>query len=123
MTSLYVSHVQLYETLFTLVYVTSLPWSGDRYNIGYPSETHLKPKSHEVSFVQNIHLSCQAVLEMCAEHGSNITVFSAKLPTICHLLANEISRDFSSALDAVEDKRTMCAVETLVSLRYCGKFR
>ena len=36
-------------------------------NIGYPSETHLKLKSREISFVHNINLNDPIVLKCCTE--------------------------------------------------------
>ena len=38
-------------------------------NIGYPSETHLKLKSREISFAYNLFRSDLIVLEFCTEHG------------------------------------------------------
>ena len=43
------------------------------------SETHLKLKSHEISFIHNIHISYQIVLQFCTEHGSITAVLCAKL--------------------------------------------
>ena len=42
------------------------------------SKTHLKFKSREISFDQNIHFSCQIVLKFCTEHGSYTAVLCAK---------------------------------------------
>ena len=39
-------------------------------NIGYPSETHLKLKSREISFVHNTRFNCPIVLKFCTEHGN-----------------------------------------------------
>ena len=36
--------------------------AGVLYNIGYPSETHLKLQSREISFVHNTHLNIPIVL-------------------------------------------------------------
>ena len=52
--------------------------SGDRCNIEYPSESHLQFKYREISFVQNIHSSCQIVLKICTEHGNDTVVFCGK---------------------------------------------
>ena len=47
-------------------------------NIGYPSETHLKLKSCEISFVYNSYLSWPIVLRFFTEHGSITAVLCAK---------------------------------------------
>ena len=52
--------------------------SGVLCNTGYPSETHLKLKSCENSFVHNIRLSCLNVLKFCKGHGSITAVLCAK---------------------------------------------
>ena len=44
----------------------------------YRISVHLKLKSHKISVTQNIHFSCQIVLEICAEHGSDTTVLCTK---------------------------------------------
>ena len=46
-------------------------------NIGYPSETYLKPKSHKISFAHNILISNLIVLKFCTEHGSDIVLLCA----------------------------------------------
>ena len=46
-------------------------------NIWYPSKTHLKLKSREISFVHNIRFSCPIVLKFCTEHGSITAVLCA----------------------------------------------
>ena len=46
--------------------------------MGYPSETHLKLKSHEILFIHNIHFSDQIIFKFCTEHGSNTAVLCAK---------------------------------------------
>ena len=38
---------------------------GVLYNIRYPSETHLKFKSREISFVHKTHVNCPIVLNFC----------------------------------------------------------
>ena len=67
--------------------------------IGYPSETHIKLKSREISFVLNIRLDKQIVLIFCTEHGSIIAVLCAKFQydwkTDKCLWTNEVLRDFS----------------------------
>ena len=47
-------------------------------NIKYASETNLALKSHEISFAHNLFLSCQIVLKLCTEHGSDTAVLCAK---------------------------------------------
>ena len=46
-------------------------------NIGYPSETHLKPKSYEISFVHNIYFSRPIVFKFCKERGSDTNMLCA----------------------------------------------
>ena len=48
-------------------------------NIVYPSETHLKLNSREISFGQNIYFSGQIVLKICTEHGSYTAMLCTKL--------------------------------------------
>ena len=45
--------------------------------IGYPSETHLKPKSREISLAHDLFLSYAIVLKFFTEHGSGAAVFCA----------------------------------------------
>ena len=47
-------------------------------NIGYPSETHLKLKSRENSFVHNIRFNCPIGLKFCTDHDSAIVVLCIK---------------------------------------------
>ena len=47
-------------------------------NIACPSETHLKLKSHEISFVHIISFNCPISLKFCTEHGSDTAVLCAK---------------------------------------------
>ena len=47
-------------------------------NIGYPSETHLKLKSCEISFVHNICFNGPIGLKFCTEHGSDTAMPCAK---------------------------------------------
>ena len=48
--------------------------------IGYPSETHLKLKAREISFVHNLRLGCQTVSKCSTEHII-ITADSKQLTT------------------------------------------
>ena len=64
---------------FSAVHTGSIP--GVLCYIGYPSETHLKLKSCEISFVHNIHLNCPMGLKFCTEHGSDTAVLCAKFQT------------------------------------------
>ena len=48
------------------------------YNMGFPSERHLKLKSREVPFAHN---SCWIVLKFCSEYGSDTEVLNAKWTT------------------------------------------
>ena len=43
-------------------------------NKGYPSETHLKLKSREISFVHNFRFNCSIGLQFCTEHGSGLAI-------------------------------------------------
>ena len=47
-------------------------------NKKYPSQTHLKLKSHKISFAYNIHLNNPIVLNFCTEHGSITAMLCAK---------------------------------------------
>ena len=47
-------------------------------NMEYLSETHLKLKSHEISFIHKICRSCLIILKFCTEHGSDTAVLFAK---------------------------------------------
>ena len=47
-------------------------------NIGYPSETHLKPISHKISCAHNVFSGCLIVLKFYTEHGSDTAVLWAK---------------------------------------------
>ena len=51
------------------------------YNIGYPSEIHLKLKSREISFAHNSCFSWSIALKFYTEHGSNTAVLCAKFQT------------------------------------------
>ena len=68
------------------------------HNAGKPYETHLISKSHEISFVRHINLSCHIVYKIYREHGTDNAVLCAKFEDmiwqiINKLLANEISRN------------------------------
>ena len=52
--------------------------SGFCCNIEYPSKTLLKLKFCETSFIQNSRFSCQIVLNICTEHGSDTAMLHAK---------------------------------------------
>ena len=62
------------------------PWYGGLCNnIIYPSKTHLKLKSREISFIHNIRFSCPIVLKFCTEHGSITAVsYIAQHPSSSH---------------------------------------
>ena len=47
-------------------------------NIGYPSETHGKLKSREISFAHNLFINYPIVLNFCTVHGSITAVLCAK---------------------------------------------
>ena len=53
-------------------------YPGVLFNIRYPSETHLKLKSRENSFVNNIHFNCPIGLKFCTEHGNDTAVLCAQ---------------------------------------------
>ena len=85
---------------FTFIVADGVRTPGVMCNIGYPSETHFKLKSREISFVHNIHFNCPigeifahstAVLLPCSVQNSKA------ISQLKHdLRANEISRDLSS---------------------------
>ena len=47
-------------------------------NIGYPSETHLKLKSREVSFAHNLFVSSSIALTFDSEHGRDTDALCPK---------------------------------------------
>ena len=47
-------------------------------NIGYPFKMHLKPKSREISFVDNLVCSCPFVSKYCTEHEGVTAVLCTK---------------------------------------------
>ena len=47
-------------------------------NIGYPSETYLKLKFREMSFLNNSRFGYPIVVTFCTEHGSDTAVLCAK---------------------------------------------
>ena len=66
------------------------------HNIACPPETHLKIKSHELSFAHNIRLSRSVILKFCTEHGGiSVEKFTTNGQLWNMLWANEISRDLS----------------------------
>ena len=69
---------RLYLLLIVSQHRSKRQTSGACCNLGYPSETNLKLKSRDFSFVQNIQFSCQIILKFCSEHGSETDVLCAK---------------------------------------------
>ena len=71
-------------------------------NIGYLSETSLKLKSWEISFIHKICYSCQIVLEFCTEHDSTTVVLCTKFQndwvSAEIMTGKDISRDLSLKL-------------------------
>ena len=51
------------------------------FNIGYPSETHLKLKSHENYFANNLFLNWQMVFKFCTKHDRTTPVLYARFLT------------------------------------------
>ena len=49
---------------------------GVLYNLGYPSEVHLKLKSREVSFAHNLFRICPIDSTFCTENSSITVVLS-----------------------------------------------
>ena len=74
------SHVckMFHPTLYNGCHHLSMTEPGVLCNRGYPSETHLKLKSREISFVHNIR---PIGLKLCTEHGSDTAVLCAKFQT------------------------------------------
>ena len=62
-------------------------------NIGYPSETRLKPKYREISFVYNLLHSQPIVLKFCREH--DIAVNGANFNDWAHETDVMGERDFA----------------------------
>ena len=54
----------------------SIQWR--HHDVGYPSETHLKPKSRGLSFAHNLILTYPIVLKFCGEHGDDTAMLSTK---------------------------------------------
>ena len=81
--------------------VSCRPYSGHQgpvaINIAYLSETHLKLKHREISFVQNIYFSSQIVLKICTGTVVILPCSVQNFKTIWQLNPNlrtyEISRD------------------------------
>ena len=63
----------------SIQHIDGLPIQQVLCNIGYPSETHLELKSHEISLVHNIRFNYLIDLKFCTEHGSDTAVLCAKL--------------------------------------------
>ena len=62
-------------------------------SIGYPAETHLKPKSRDISLAHNLFTSSWIVLNFCTEHGSDTertwkiaAIFSRQIYILYYLL-------------------------------------
>ena len=55
---------------------------GVLYDIGYPSETHLKLKSRELSWIHITCCSCPIVWKFCSEHDSVTVVPCTKLQNV-----------------------------------------
>ena len=87
-------------------------------NAGYPSETHLKLKSREISFTHNSFISIPIILKFCTEHGSITANFEMIVQLEQLLWTNEISRDWISRwvldrfpiLHKAPDLHTDCAL-------------
>ena len=67
--------------------------SRGRCNIGYPSETHLKLKSREISFAHEVLLDCEIVSKFCTKHGSINSVICANF-----------QNDFKPAMDVLGER-------------------
>ena len=56
-------------------------------NIGYPPETHIKPKSREtLSAYHNLILSYLIIFKFCPEHSSDSAVLGAKFKRLKRML-------------------------------------
>ena len=85
-----------------LTHTPSDTWAGVTllFNIGYPSETHLKFKFPKISFVYKICPSYPIVSKFCTEHSSNTAMIYQKNDNLIGLLkwmlwANETLWDLS----------------------------
>ena len=78
---------------------------GGLFNKRYPSETHLKLKSHRISFLNNLFPSCQIFWQFFTEHGFT-SMPSAKFLT-----------DFTTEMDVME-KRDFERIKLKLS---CGR--
>ena len=80
--------------------------TGESCNKIYSSHTQIKPKSCEVSFVQNNHFSCEIVLEIWTRHGNDAAVLHVNFKMIWQqnkqFWTNQISRGLS--LGCVSDR-------------------
>ena len=59
--------------------------------LGYPSEAHLKLKSHRIWFYHNIHLSCPIILKFCTQqcHCCALCKISTDWIMTCYLWTNK----------------------------------
>ena len=63
--------------------LTPYLWSKDTLgDMVYPSETHFKRKSREISFIHNMRCNCAVLLKFYTENGSIAAVFCAKFQKI-----------------------------------------
>ena len=60
------------------IYAEYFATTGVLCKIGFPSETHLKLKSHKIAFAHNIRFNNAIVLKCCSEHRNVTTVLCAK---------------------------------------------
>ena len=77
-------------------------------NIGYPSETHLKIKSREISFAHNLLISCQIALKICTGHGSITAV-------LCANFQNNLTTEMNET-----DERHFARFEFRTDVPYCN---
>ena len=62
-------------------------------NIDCPPETHLKPKSREISFVHNLFLGYPIILQSCSMNGSDIVV-----------LCTKFRNDWTTEIDIIDER-------------------
>ena len=66
-------------------------------NVGYPSETRLKPKSRKISFAHKCFISYQIILKFSTEHGNITAVLCGKFQNDCISETDVMDeRDFAS---------------------------
>ena len=76
-------HIPKNKPIISIYVFASPPWSRELSkprvlcNMRYPSETHLKLQSREVSFAYHLFGNCLIVLKYCTEHGSDTAVLCA----------------------------------------------